>query len=350
MVYSPKIKWLLWNINFRNIFLSLHFCHSVITDNLMWVFWLCNCIIFYDSKVAFSITVPLSESNSCPCSFPIASSYHLRYRPHQKKSVMVNTQIMEYSCFFPSFLSCMEVIETPALFYLWRLQTSRKYGLTLAIFLSFTAPHDEFENTSETSRKCQDTKHSPWPPGSFALYVANHRKNTAPPKLPMREADFRVAAMRPSVTPGVPRCPPDFLSFCYKGTVFYQAPSESSPEDKTKYKSFIWELIWDAAIEDRGKEVWERKAADKRHVIKLARVEAVGQWSSSLLGSSGRWNRTHHRVFPDKEPGSGSICPPTLISHCGRMMEVGGDGGINSGISGWLLVWTKQVSTVREKL
>ena len=144
--------------------------------------------------------------------------------------------------------------------------------------------------------------------------------------------------------------PQTFCHFAYKGPVFYQAPSESSPEDKTKYKSFIWELIWEAAIEDRGKEIWERKAADKRHVIKLARVEAVGQWSSSLLGSSGRWDRTHHRVFPDKEPASGSICPPTLISHCGRMMEVGGDGGINSGISGWLLVWTRQVSTVRENL
>lgn len=55
----------------------------------------------------------------------------------------------------------------------------------------------------------------------------------------------------------------------------------------------------------------------------------MGQWSSSLLGSSGRWDRIHHRGFPGKEPGSGSICPPTLISHYGRMMEVGGHGGIN---------------------
>lgn len=147
------------------------------------------------------------------------------------------------------------------------------------------------------------------------------------------------------------KMPSRFLSFCLQRTCLLPGFLRVQPWGQDfKYKSFIWELIWEAAIGGRGKEVWERKAADKTRVIKLARAEAVGQWSSSLLGSSGRWDRTHHRGFPDKEAGSGSIHPPTLISHCGRMMEVGGHGGINSGISGWLLVWTRQVSTVRENL
>lgn len=143
----------------------------------------------------------------------------------------------------------------------------------------------------------------------------------------MREADVLVAAVRPSVTPGVTRYPPAFCYFGYKRSILYVAPSESNPEDNIASTSLLFGRWSKKQQQGRGERRWERKAANTRHVIKPARAVAVGQWSWILLGNSGRRDRTHLGVFPAKGPGSWGIGPPAHISHCGGMMEVGGAWG-----------------------